>query len=90
MLDSDFLAPLCAFLLLLCLVLTAGNCSSCGGDTSFLLNHVTCPECSTCYESKLLSSRPFFCRGCGFEFIHRCECGRVCDTPFCESCGAEQ
>lgn len=73
----------------LCLTGCSPTCSVCGEDESFLIHH-QCPECSVCFVLSPFRAEPSYCAHCGYEFIHRCECGRICDTPFCKVCGAEQ
>lgn len=75
----------------LCFTGCSAKCCLCEQVPSPLSSHKNCPECSLCSEYYGSKDIPCYCVHCGHEFHHHCvECGKVCDTPFCKSCGAEQ
>lgn len=76
----------------LCFTGCSAKCDLCGqARSSGFILHANCPECSLCSEYISFKCLPCYCAHCGYEFHHHCvECGKICNTAFCKSCGAEQ
>lgn len=64
------------------------SCIVCVIVISIQIAPLLSPHCSNC-NAIIASER--YCSQCGYELIPHCiDCGEICRTEFCKSCGAEQ